>query len=194
MSDIYTIRVAIRDISPLIWRSFTIDGETSFAELHDILQIIMGWDNSHLFQFRFGKIRIAVESEDDPLPFEASDAFVLTLNKLNTKVGDTFKYIYDFGDDWLHELEVLSKEEGSINYPVCIAGERNCPPENIGGIPGYLSLLEALKKPRSKAYKEYLSWIGHDFDPEEFDLVDINSLLEDYTDDVRHDMFLDDEN
>jgi hypothetical protein len=191
MSTVYDIRVALRDISPSIWRSFTIDGETSFAELHDILQIVMGWENTHLYQFRYGKIRIAVENEEDPLPFDASDAFVLTLNKLKAKKGDTFQYVYDFGDNWVHQLEILSKEDDrEIVYPVCFEGERNCPPENIGGIPGYLSLIEAAKKPRSKAYKEYVNWLGGDYDAEEFDIVDINSLLEDYTDDARHDMFL----
>lgn len=178
----------------MIWRSFVIDGETSFAELHDILQIIMGWENSHLFQFRFGKTRITVQYEEDPLPVEAADAFVLTLNKLKAKVGDTFKYTYDFGDDWAHELEILSIEEGApLKYPHCVAGERNCPPENIGGIPGYLELLKAIEKPKSKAYKEFKSWLGGDYDPEEFDLSDINSLLEDYTDDARHGYLLDEE-
>ena len=80
-------------------------------------------------------------------------------------------YEYDFGDDWIHDilLEKILPAEIGIKYPLCIAGERACPPEGCGGIWSYQSLLEILKDKQLPEYDEVLEWIGNDYNPEEFD-------------------------
>jgi hypothetical protein len=192
-ATLYHLRIALREIKPEIWRTFVIDGETPFSELHEIIQIVMGWENEHLYKFDFENQAIVDRSEEENfVQKKAFDSNVITLNKLNLQKGQKFYYTYDFGDNWEHEIIVEDVEKTTpISYPICIAGEHSCPPENCGGTAGYLDLLKALKRPQSKAYKDYRSWLGGDFDPEDFDLLDINSLIEDFTDDFRSEFFPD---
>jgi hypothetical protein len=97
-----------------------------------------------------------------------------------TPGGDSqLRYDYDFGDNWVHVLVVektLPPQKGA-RYPVCLAGARACPPEDVGGIPGYEDFLEAIKDPNHPEREEYLEWIGGDFDPEAFDLDEVNQKL-----------------
>ncbi len=90
-----------------------------------------------------------------------------------------FAYTYDFGDNWEHILEIeksLPPEEG-VRYPLCLAGARACPPEDVGGIPGSENFLQALADANQPEHDEYLEWIGGDFDPEKFDLDEVNHRL-----------------
>jgi hypothetical protein len=90
-----------------------------------------------------------------------------------------FTYEYDFGDLWEHELlveNILPPQEG-VRYPVCLMGARACPPEDVGGIPGYETLLEAIHNPNHLQHEEYLEWIGDSFDPEAFDADEVNRKL-----------------
>jgi hypothetical protein len=189
-ATLYHLRIALCDIEPEIWRTFVIDGETPFSELHEIIQIVMGWENEHLYKFYIDNQTITDISNDDLDSKNALDSNVITLKKLGLQKGQKFYYLYDFGDNWNHEIIIEDLvETDPISYPICIAGEYSCPPENCGGAAGYLDLLKALKKPRSKAYRDYRNWLGSDFDPESFDILDINSLIEDFTDDFRSEIF-----
>ena len=90
-----------------------------------------------------------------------------------------FTYEYDFGDGWQHEIlveNILSPQAG-VQYPVCLAGARACPPEDVGGMDGYENLLEAIHNPNHPQHEEHLEWIGDSFDPEAFDLDEINRKL-----------------
>ncbi len=80
-------------------------------------------------------------------------------------------YIYDFGDGWEHkiELEKILPRDENIEYPICIAGKRACPPEDCGGIWGYGEFLEAIRNPEHERHEELLEWVGGEFDPESFD-------------------------
>ena len=90
-----------------------------------------------------------------------------------------FRYEYDFGDDWQHELEVvkIGPPEPDQWYPTCLAGERACPPEDVGGVFGYAEFLEAIADPKHEEHDSCLTWIGGEFDPEAFDLKETNWLL-----------------
>ena len=93
--------------------------------------------------------------------------------------GSQFRYNYDFGDYWQHALvieETLPPQEG-VRYPVCLAGARACPPEDVGGTPGYENFLEALRHPKHPEHNEYLEWIGGAFDSEAFDVDEVNQGL-----------------
>jgi len=91
-------------------------------------------------------------------------------------------YEYDMGDSWMHEivLEKITEPEKGKYYPVCIDGEKNCPPEDCGGFPGYYNLLDILKKKKGTEYKEMIEWLGEGYDPDEFDLATVNKYLKDY--------------
>lgn len=93
--------------------------------------------------------------------------------------GDKLIYEYDFGDGWEHKIrieKILPAEKGK-RYPVCLAGKRACPPEDCGGPPGYERLLEVLRDPKHEEYEETLEWLGGPFDPEAFDVNEVNRML-----------------
>jgi len=172
---IYQVKITLDDIKPPIWRQVQMD-DCSLAELHDIIQISMGWDDEHMYAFviegeQYGDLERGDDFEHDVRSLRLSDL---------VKRGDTrFRYDYDFGDDWQHTVDIektMPAEEG-VYYPRCVAGERACPPEDCGGPHGYPHLLAAIKNPKHKDHEEMLDWLGDDFDPEEFDLDEVNADL-----------------
>jgi hypothetical protein len=105
----------------------------------------------------------------------------VTLGQVAPREGLKFRYEYDFGDGWLHQVlveKVLPPEPGQ-SYPVCVKGRRACPPEDVGGMWGYQDFLEAIQDPNHEEHEEYLEWVGGEFDPEAFDLDGVNVALSD---------------
>ena len=174
---VYQLKVTLRDSHPPIWRRIQVSGGTRLAKLHDILQVVMGWTDSHLHQFIVNGIYIGVPSSEDWTRVENETQFAL----YQIVPGEKFKFVYeyDFGDDWMHNIvveKVLPPEPG-VHYPVCLKGKGACPPEDCGGIYGYYGLLEALQNPDHPEHDEMLEWVGGEFDPEAFDLDGINQAL-----------------
>lgn len=164
--------------NPSIWRRIQVVASTSLAELHNILQTTMGWENAHLHQFIYKKTFLA---PTNPWADEeyAEDYEGIQLNHLLKRAGGKMQYEYDFGDSWIHEIvleKTLDRTETG-QYPICIAGERACPPEDCGGIGGYMDLLNVLSDPEDEEYEDMLAWLGEEIAPEEFDEEEINSLL-----------------
>ncbi|OIO04644.1 MAG: hypothetical protein AUJ52_14765 [Elusimicrobia bacterium CG1_02_63_36] len=173
----FHLKVTLLGSSPPIWRRVLIPGNLTLAKLHDILQRAMGWTNSHLHMFEVGPDRYA---EPDPEWGDVGDHHAIRLCDAAPQAGDKFVYIYDIGDGWQHEIEVeeITPTDGSQKIgPVCLAGARACPPEDCGGIGGYAELLEALSDPKHERHEELSEWIGGEFDPEAFDLSEINKAL-----------------
>ncbi len=179
-SGIYRIKITLRHVAPPIWRRIEVAADTKLGKLHRILQVVMGWSDSHLHGFHAGRINYGV-----PEPGFPGD----TKNERNVRFeqlaahGEKLIYEYDFGDGWEHELKIekVFPVESAVRYPRCTGGKRACPPEDCGGPPGYEHLLEVLRDPKHEEHKEMREWIGGDFDPEAFDLGDINRALHDTT-------------
>lgn len=176
-SVVYRIKVTLRSIRPPVWRRLEVRGDTSLYKLHQILQEAFGWWNSHLHEFV-----VAGESYGESFPdadFHVRSARRLKLAQAAPKVGDRFLYEYDFGDGWRHEIKVETIEppEAGVRYPRCTHGKRRAPPEDVGGPPGYQHFLEALADPDHDEHEEYLEWVGGSFDPNAFDLEEINAKL-----------------
>ncbi len=177
--EIYQIKVTLRDSQPTIWRRIQVRSDTTLANLHRILQRVMGWKDAHLHQFIIQHEQYGAPDQDAGEPHKTRDERKYTLSELVAGTGGQFAYTYDFGDNWEHILETektLPPEEG-VRYPLCLAGARSCPPEDVGGIPGYENFLQALKDPNHPEHNEYPEWIGGTFDPEVFDLNEINQGL-----------------
>ena len=154
-------------------------GTVSLHRLHEILQVVMGWESYHLYEFTIANIHYS-EPFDDWDPDAMADAHRFWLTDVVPGEGGKFHYVYDFGDGWEHEVKVekvLSAEPG-LRLPVCVAGRRACPPEDCGGDWGYAHLLEVLQDPQHEEYEYLLEWVGGPFDPEAFDLGEINRMLE----------------
>ncbi len=176
---IYQIKATLDESKPPIWRRLLVPSSITLEKFHYMLQVAMGWTNSHLHQFIVGQTYFGEPHPD--YGFGMRDERDVKLNQVVTGEGFKFHYEYDFGDGWLHNLlveKVLEPEPGQ-QYPVCIKGKRACPPEDVGGIWGYYGFLEAIQDPDHPEHEMYVEWIGGEFDPEEFDLEEMNEILRD---------------
>ncbi len=179
--EIYQIKVTLLDTRPPIWRRLLVPAELTLEQLHAVLQAAMGWDDSHLHDFRIGQRRFGRPDPSDRLmglPAVGNERTVRLFTVLG-KVGAKAVYTYDFGDSWEHAIvveKVLPPEPG-LAYPVCVGGKLHGPPEDCGGIPGFYNLLEAIRDAAHDQHEEMLEWVSGDFDPEAFSVNDINPRL-----------------
>lgn len=179
--EIYQIKVTLLGTDPPIWRRLLVPGDLTLEQLHVILQLAMGWLGGHLHEFRIGRQRFG-----KPDPMERDFGGPLTISERTARLYDVLGragvkavYTYDFGDTWEHKIVIekrLAPESGRA-YPVCLAGERHCPPEDCGGIPGFYNLLEAIRDPEHEEHEELLDWVGGGFDPEAFSVDEVNLRL-----------------
>ena len=178
-SKVYRLKVSLRGAKPPIWRRLLVKDNTGLHRLHLIIQDAMGWQNSHLYHFDTGEIRYTEYFDDDFIDDAEKPASSTRLGDLGLQDGDVLWYVYDFGDDWLHEVEVeqISPFERGAGYPRCLAGRRACPPEDCGGVYGYDRMLSALRSKSDPERREYLEWLGRDWDPDEFDQQATDKLV-----------------
>lgn len=201
---IYQLKVTLEGIKPPIWRRVHVPADTTLDALHMIIQIVMGWEDYHLHEFTAGDVRfvmpdvegdLILDPEDIPITGAdlskiAAEGFTgpltvaeetVTLEQVAPKENTKFDYMYDFGDGWEHEIliEKIMPADPEVEYPLCIKGARACPPEDCGGIGGYAHLLETLQNPKAPDYEDLMEWLGGEFDPETFDLDDVNEQLKD---------------
>ena len=173
------LKITLCGTNPLIWRRILIPDSITFFDLHHIIQISMGWTNSHYFEFTVGDYEIGYLNEKFDQSESLADANIITADILLAKEGMKFMYLYDFGDHWEHTVEVekfLPEDTGEA-YPVCLEGNLSCPPEDCGGVHGFYNLLEILKDKRHPEYSETKTWVGRDYDSEKFNIEKINKKL-----------------
>jgi len=177
--DVHQLRIELSGSRPPIWRRVLVFGDITLPQLHLTLQIVMGWENYHLHEFRIGGNAYAEpDPEDDHFGRTVLDERRVRLQKLIATAGTSFEYLYDFGDGWRHDITVESILPATPRkrYPVCIAGERSAPPEDVGGMGGYARYLEALRDIRHEDHRRLLAWRGR-FDPEHFSIPSVNRAL-----------------
>lgn len=175
---VYQMKVTLEDISPPIWRRIQVTNDTTLDKLHRILQMIMGWSNYHLHEFVIGEVSYSVPDKESM--FEVKNEKNVRLSQVVSKEQTKFSYIYDFGDYWRHKIliEKILPLEPDTQYPICIKGKRSCPPEDCGGVGGYYDFLQTIQDPNHPEHDETLEWVGGSFDPEAFDIDEINRELE----------------
>lgn len=181
-APIYQIKITLKHSKPPIWRRLLISSETTLARLHDIIQVAMGWYDSHLHAFNINRENYSTPSPYDPEHLRELGMKSTRGKKLQSFIsgeGDKFTYEYDFGDFWEHVIlvEKILPSDPEQPLPTCIKGKRTCPPEDVGGVWGYDTFLEAIKDPNHPEHAMYTEWIGDDFDPEAFDLDATNRAL-----------------
>jgi hypothetical protein len=176
---IYQLNVALQESSALIWRRIQVPGDMTLPRLHRTLQIVMGWEDYHLHEFRInGKAYGEPDPEDHHFGREVADERRVRLATVLSAAGSSFEYIYDFGDNWRHDIliEAILPVRPRKRYPVCMEGARSAPPEDVGGIGGYERYLEALFDPKHEDHRTMLEWRGR-FDPEYFPITSVNRKL-----------------
>ena len=176
---VYQLRIALERARPPIWRRVVVPGDLPLYFLHKVIQSVMKWDGDHMHVFRIsgldvGDLEYAEGEWDliDELDVTVADAAMASRGK--------FRYVYDFGDNWMHHITVektFPRQDG-VTYPVCTGGRRASPPDDCGGIYGYYSFLEALADPNSEAHDHAVEWFGKDFDPEAFDVDATDATLD----------------
>jgi len=172
------IRLSVKDVKPEIWRLVRVSSDITLARLHLILQILMGWQNYHLYAFVIEESRYAPPNEDDD-DFGKSKSIQTKLSSIFAKTAKTITYEYDFGDGWEIELRIesipdMARQKHSAE---CIEGARHGPAEDSGGPHGYMEKVRILNNPSHKRHQEMRDWIGPDFDSEDFDIEETNEML-----------------
>ena len=175
--NVFALRITLLDHRPEIWRRVLVPGSLRLDKLHMVFQEAMGWTNSHLHQFRIGDALYGMHFED--WPDEELHEVDFTLADV-ARAADRFRYDYDFGDGWEHEVLVERTDtiRPVLKFAVCLDGANACPPEDCGGTGGYADLLEILASPAHEEHEKYRRWAGEDFNPEAFDLAATNAALQ----------------
>jgi hypothetical protein len=181
--NVYQLKIALRYIAPPIWRRILVPDNLALGDLHHILYPAMGWAGYHLHSFSFGGGFAQTVYLDAGTARESrgEDEYSVRLRDVIYRKGQAFSYEYDFGDSWLHQVKVekILPYDPAMYLPICLGGERACPPEDCGSFPGYAEILKAIATPQGKRtedQKQLLEWAGP-YDPEAFDLEAVNRRL-----------------
>lgn len=150
-------------------------GTMTLADLHQAIQAAMGWEDCHLHVFDIAGRQYGGRHAGD----DVADEKRPTLNSLVKSSVARFTYTYDFGDNWEHTVVIEKRPPplGPTSYPTCVAGKRNCPPEDCGGPGGYEELLQILADPAHPEHAEQIEWLGEEFDPDDFSVDIANATL-----------------
>jgi len=179
--EILQLKVTLLGTMPPIWRRLLVPADLTLAQLHDVLQTAMGWQDGHMHEFSAGHRHFGKPNPEDRLmgmdPVE--NERTVRLSSVLSRVRAKAIYTYDMGDSWEHGimLEKRLPADPGTTYPVCTGGERACPPEDCGGIPGFYDLLDALGDPTHEQHNELRDWVGEDYDPDVFSLDGVNRML-----------------
>lgn len=184
----YQFKIQIKGLSkPPVWRKVIVPANFTFLQFHEVIQAAFGWENCHLFEFRDreyqSSIRIAMPYEDDCDPcVRAKDASEVTLFQLFEDGIRKLVYIYDFGDNWVHEITLETDSDEKSRKAFCLSGKGSCPPEDCGGAPGYEGMKHIFQTmPDSEAADEFRNWLGFEedevWDANGFDLEEVNADL-----------------
>lgn len=177
-SEIATLRIELKDTDPPIWREVEVPTSITLKVLHDIVQVTMGWLDYHLWEMVIDGQTYGLPMEEDWGTAPRKVAERVRLRDVITSGTSRIDYTYDFGDSWEHTLTVGDVRAGDpgTSYPRFIAGERDCPPEDCGGIPGFYEMLEASGDPIHPDHAEISEWLDG-YDPEELDVFPIEVAL-----------------
>lgn len=178
--EVLRLKITLDGSSRLIWRRILVPASYTFLELHVAIQIAMGWENYHLAEFRVGKLRIGMPDEGFADP-GLIDYAIAPVGPTLAQMPElkSFQYWYDFGDGWYHTIHIQKTRARDLKpkLPMCLDGEKACPPEDCGGIHGYYHMLEAVANRKHPDHKLYKSWLRKGFDPDRFNIHDVNFNL-----------------
>jgi len=170
------IHIELEGVEPKIWRRIVVPSIISLDRLHDVLQIVMGWSDTHQHEFVIANQRFTdlLESEGNG---KCQEEGLFRLGSLLDKKGMEFTYLYDFGDEWSHRIKIektgLEDDEEWGNL-YCLEGWGNCPPEDVGGVPGFEEFCEALSNKKHPEHETMKAWYGDDFERDIFDCDEVN--------------------
>ena len=191
------LKITLWGSKPTVWRRVEVHSGMTLEALHDVIQCVFEWDDSHMHHFIVtpgGKttrmaLREATYFQPSP-PGGFVDVFNLgegrskgtdevMIGQILTGDCNQMIYEYDFGDSWNHIVKVEKRTPGGEQnfVPVCLAGLNAAPSDDMGGTDGYCQWVQALRDEDNPMHEEAVDWLGEDFDPERFDLEQVNKRL-----------------
>jgi hypothetical protein len=179
----YHLKVTLIGAKPSIWRRLRVPGNDNLGWLHAVLQVAMGWTNSHLHHFLTSEARYSDPRCNEDIGLGDTpdrDESKATLASVAPLHGTEFVYEYDFGDSWEHLVtveQILEPDPAGERRAVCTGGARACPPEDCGGVWGFGDLLKIIKNPKHREHEPMMEWLGGEFDPAAFSLEQLNPWL-----------------
>ncbi len=177
-AEIARLKITLDDVEPKVVRRVEVPLSIRLDRLHAVLQAALGWTDSHLWEFRAGETGWGIPDPDwDDGPANAAKATLLGV--LGESGAKKLTYLYDFGDGWEHTIRIerIAVPEPGAAYPRLIEATGRCPPEDIGGPPGYVEFLEAITDPSHERHAEFTEWYDAEFDPAVVDLEVIRCEL-----------------
>lgn len=180
LRNIYQLKISLDGARPPIWRRVLVPSSFELVDLHDVIQISMGWMDCHLHQFVIDGEFYGVPEPD--FDFNVKSEEGVRLSSVFKGEKDKIQYDYDFGDGWSHTitLEKILPFTTDKPLPYCVTGRKACPPENVGGVWGYSELLAAWDDPSHPEHQNYREWLqdmDEDFSPDRFDRGEVNAML-----------------
>lgn len=175
---VHQLKITLLGVEPAVWRRLQVTSSLTLERLHTVIQKVLGWQNAHLYEFEVRGRRYGVPEPEEP-EYEVEPVWKITLREAAPAEGTSFRYVYDLGDGWTHEIlaERIENPDKPLGHPVCIAGERRCPPEDCGGPGGYEALLAAIRDPDHPEHDDVVRWVGAGFEPEFFVVTAVNRKL-----------------
>jgi len=172
------LSVTLEDVEPNVTRRLEVPADIRLDRLHLVLQAAMGWTNSHLYEIRAGEAGWGIPDPDWPDgPLDARKATLWDV--IEDTGAKTLRYVYDFGDNWEHVVRIdrFLDPDPAAAYPVLTAATGRCPPEDVGGFPGYEEFLAAVANPNHERHEEIKEWWPENFDAAAAPIEDLKSAV-----------------
>lgn len=180
----YQFKIQIKNVTkPPVWRQLQVPETITFHKFHDLIQLVFGWEGYHLYQFSpsgYGSNPVIADPSEDDMDVPDLNAKKTKLNQVFTTEKQKFNYLYDFGDDWAHQIVLEKILPDEIKRPVCLAGKGTCPPEDCGGPWGYENLKAILADPKHEEYEDMKEWMeleDEEWDANYFEPEEVNEML-----------------
>lgn len=174
---VFSLRLEVAGTTPRIWRRLLVRETMWLSRLHDSIQLVFDWFDYQTHVFTLDELRLGNPVKRDELVIE--DDRDVTLADLDLGQRHGFVYHYHFGEGWQIDIKIektLALEKGTA-YPACTGGAHAGPPEDCGGLEAFHDMLACIKEPETDLGREWIEWLGPDYDPAVCDVVKINKAL-----------------
>ncbi|ACB75204.1 plasmid pRiA4b ORF-3 family protein [Opitutus terrae] len=174
---VFVLRLSVVGTIPAVWRRLVVRESMWLSRLHDSIQVAFDWFDYQTHAFNVENLRFGNPLKREELSIE--DDRDVTLADLDLEHHERFTYGYHFSEGWQVEIHVekIEPPQKNVHYPVCIAGERAGPPEDCGGLEAFHDMLACIKEPDTELGREWVEWLGPDYNPDLCDLDKINKAL-----------------
>ncbi|MGJ3232345.1 MAG: plasmid pRiA4b ORF-3 family protein [Oceanicaulis sp.] len=171
------LRITLVETPGRPWRVLDVPESLALSGVHKAIQAAFLWADYHLYEFRIGAKRYGPDAEYGDYRVYRADG--RSLGDVIREGVHSFTYLYDFGDEWLHQIDIIDRfdSHASLLLPRFVEGARRAPPEDVGGPFGFEEFLAAMVDPRHRDHAERRDWYGEGFDPDDVNIEAVEAAL-----------------